>query len=228
MDSIEGQRPLLLLFAKVPAPGRVKTRLCPPLAPEQAAALYAAFLRDIVDATPEACDARLCVWPSEEADAMDAGLWARAPMRAQRGADLAARMAHAIEEAFEEGAGTLLLRNTDSPDLAPARVTEAIEAIADGADLVLGPDEGGGYYLIAARAWRPEIADVIAAMRDVSAEEVFAATIARARALGFATFVLPRAADIDIPEDLARLRERLRQDPERAPATARALHELDV
>ena len=122
----------LILFAKVPAPGRVKTRLCPPLGADQASRLYAAFLADVLGQSRglDAYDLRLALWPHEAwadwvatsptsaFDLPEEQLWA------QEGSDLCARLSRATTRALEEGWSQVVVRNTDSPLLpseAPAR-----------------------------------------------------------------------------------------------------------
>ena len=142
---------LLIIFAKEPRPGQVKTRLSPPLSPEEAAQLYHSFLQDILEEMARVPGVRLAVAFSPlEAQVFFRGL---APpgtdLFPQEGADLGERMARAFARGFAAGFGPVLLRGGDVPDLPAAVVSEATEVLAAGRDqVVLGPCPDGGYYLV--------------------------------------------------------------------------------
>ena len=133
---------LLIIFAKEPRPGQVKTRLSPPLSPEEAAQLYHSFLQDILEEMARVPGVRLAVAFSPlEAQVFFRGL---APpgtdLFPQEGADLGERMAQAFARGFAAGFGPVLLRGGDVPDLPAAVVSEAAEVLAAGRDqVVLGP-----------------------------------------------------------------------------------------
>lgn len=221
--SVRGR--LTALFTKRPEAGRVKTRLCPPLAPEEAASLAAGMLADTV----EKCfggpfRTALAYAPPE------AGAWFRASFPAleeqytQVGADLGARLAHFARRAFTElGARTLVVIGSDQPLVPRARLVEAHEALEAGQDVVLGPDRGGGYYLVGLRA---PVDELFTSVR-MSSAGMCAATEGLARARGLAVARLAEDDDIDTPADLARLCARLAQsNPEFTRHTRAALTEL--
>ncbi|MEM7200336.1 MAG: TIGR04282 family arsenosugar biosynthesis glycosyltransferase [Planctomycetota bacterium] len=185
-------RPAVAYFAKVPRPGRVKTRLVPPLTPAEAAGLYAAFLADGVR---EVAGARTLVygWPGDELDTLAAHLTPSLELRAQCGEDLFARMEACLAELLAEGHRPVLIRNTDSPDLPAARLQEAIVRCLEGS-VVLGPDEGGGYYLVAmSELHRGVLAPDWTETRD------------RAIARGLRVEVLATEPDVDTFDDLLQL-----------------------
>lgn len=191
----------MVYFAKAPLPGQVKTRLCPPLTTDEAAALYGAFLRRVVRPVP---GVRTLVygWPGEQRAALEAALpagWqdAGVELRDQRGADLWERMQNCFAELFAEGHAPVLIRNTDSPDLDQALVATALEQCGSGR-VVLGPDGGGGYYLIGLDQARPEL---LAAAPE-GADTVFAQTAARVREAGLELVELSIQRDVDTFEDL--------------------------
>lgn len=189
-------RPALVYFAKAPRPGSVKTRLCPPLTLAEAAGLYGAFLRDAVTVAPDMATF-VYVWPGDGVDEVRALVPPGCILRAQRGDDLFTRMACCFEELFAEGYGPIVLRNTDSPALPRERVRQALQAANDGS-LVVGPDHGGGYYLVA----------LAAPCRDLFRGHVagaWQALVAQARGLGLRVEVLPTEPDVDTFEDLLRL-----------------------
>jgi glycosyltransferase A (GT-A) superfamily protein (DUF2064 family) len=127
-------RGILIVFARRPEPGRVKTRLTPPLRPEQAAALYAAMLDDVLEASAGfaarfALDAALAVTPPEACDELARRCPAAFRIVAQRGPDLGARMEAAVEDAAAAGASPILLRGSDSPALDAEPIGAALSAL---------------------------------------------------------------------------------------------------
>ncbi len=195
----------LSVFAKAPQPGRVKTRLSPPLSPESAASFYAAMLEDVLRASA-AFARRLGLEPVLHFDppGARAELERHTPhgyrFRPQRGGGLAERMANAFEEAAAEGVERVLLRGSDSPGLDFPLVAAALAGLDAGDDLVLTPDQGGGYALIALKEPRRELFDVV-----LSTGSVLEETRARAQALGLAVSLTPATFDLDIVADITRL-----------------------
>lgn len=198
------------VFAKAPEPGRVKTRLCPPLSPQQAAELAAAMLADVLErhAARSEYVTELVLWPPEAVP----GFRARHPELArvvpQRGQGLGERLANWFAERCD-GAATALVVGSDCPLLGPATVTRAHELLegldAPAADVVFAPDGGGGYGLVGLRRAEPALfLDV-----PMSTPDMFARTLALARRRGLAVALLPPCEDVDAPTDLARLAARL-------------------
>ncbi len=208
---------VLALFAKAPVAGAVKTRLCPPLLPSEAAALYEAMLRDILAQHAAAPVADLALWysPDEAADWFRANAPPVYALAAQVGPDLGARMALLFRAHASDGYRQILLRGTDSPTLPAARIDEAFLAL-ENADLVLCPDRDGGYNLIGLRAPCDALFELV-----LSTASVLDATLARARALGLRASLLAPHYDVDTAADLALLRADL--DPARTPRTQRWL-----
>lgn len=207
------RRGAIIVFAKDPRPGAVKTRLTPPLSPGEAAGLYACMLDDVLELTARAAreldlEALLAVDPPTAR----AALAARAPAPfhavAQRGPDLSARMAHAVLEAAAGGASPVLLRGSDSPALTQPVLRGAVRALAERADLVVCPDRDGGYNLVGLR--RPAAGVFGHAM---STARVLDDTLARGRLLGLRAEVLEPGFDVDVAADLERLAAARRRDP---------------
>ena len=196
--------PAVVCFAKAPVPGSVKTRLCPPLRPVEAAALHAAFVCQSA-ATLGAAGARtfLYGWPADRLDDLRALVPPEVEVRPQRGEGLWARMAACFAELFGEGFAPVVIRNSDSPDLPAARVQEALARSQSGT-VILGPDLGGGYYLIALREPLPELSSLLAAASE-GAGDACARTAERARELGLAVHLLPAERDVDTFADLLAL-----------------------
>jgi len=210
-------RAVLALFAKAPVPGRVKTRLSPPLDPADAAALYEAMLLDIVDQHEPHSGRSLVLWfdPAEGEAWFRANIPSRFQLRLQRGEDLSERMRSLFEEHAREGADRMVLRGTDSPTLPAERVREAFELL-ETADLVLCPDRDGGYNLIGLRRPAPELFSL-----EMSTESVLDTTLAHAQALGMSVALLEPHHDVDTEADLALLASAAK--PERTPRTCRWL-----
>ena len=194
----------LAAMAKVPIAGEVKTRLCPPLQPAQAEALARCFLEDRVEQLRElpGTDGLVAFTPPEREAELRALVPADVRLLPQRGADLGARMSRLLSDLLAEGYAGAIAVGTDTPTLPTAHLVEACEALRSGtADVVLGPSEDGGYYLIGLGAPAPEL------FVDMpwSAATVYAATLTRARAGGRRIFVLPTWFDVDRAADLVRL-----------------------
>jgi rSAM/selenodomain-associated transferase 1 len=267
---------LLIIFAKEPLPGQVKTRLSPPLSAAAAARLYHCFLEDILEEMGRLPDISLalaytnspsrgsflrrgepCVRPGRWAntgfaptfnprsnathtDSQSNGGTGVSPVQAQakacgyqkcslnatqyqyctpasalnffrklvapnvllfpqEGADLGARLVRAFDRGFAAGFETVLVRNSDSPDLPGEVVTAGCRALeTGGADLVLGPSPDGGYYLVGLKKTQPQLFQGI----SWSSATVLADTLEKAKGLSLAVHLLPSWPDIDTIEDL--------------------------
>jgi rSAM/selenodomain-associated transferase 1 len=193
---------VLVVFAKRPEPGQVKTRLCPPFTPEQAAAFYACMLEDVLETSVRAAaalglEAVLAVHPPEAVLTLPAPAGLR--REPQRGADLGARMEHALAREFARGSRPVLLRGSDSPTLGVETLAAALDALAR-KDLVICPDRDGGYNLVGLA--RPA-AGLFS--HPMSTGSVLADTLARARLCGLSQALLPAGFDVDCAADLAQL-----------------------
>jgi rSAM/selenodomain-associated transferase 1 len=206
-------RDVLVVFARCPEPGRVKTRLARVVGDDVAAALYAAFVTDL---RARFATAPFAVrWAVAPPDAGFAARFAIPPAATfvQRGDVLGARMHAAFARVRDEGFARCVLIGSDMPQLAHATVERAFAAL-DAADLVLGPACDGGYYLIAAR--RP--LDVFSGIAW-GTETVLAATRARAAERSLTVALLDEDFDVDEIADLERL-EVLLESPDARAAMA--------
>ena len=224
------RRPSLLLFARTPVLGAVKTRLTPPLSPEGALELYLAFLEDAsrLYGGSAVWEPGLAAEPDPD-DPVLASLFAPPWRRLAQGpGDLGEKLARCFAAERRRGATAVAAVGADHPALPPARVAEALDALASGRDAAVVPAEDGGYCAIALGA-RAEPERVF---RDIpwSGPGVLEATRLRLEAAGLTLQILPAAYDVDRPADLDRLRRDLsRRDPGGADyprATARALAAL--
>jgi rSAM/selenodomain-associated transferase 1 len=193
-------------MAKVPAAGRVKTRLCPPLTPDQAARLARCFLQDRIEQLREvAAAAPVVAFTPADLEAELRGLLpGDVRLVPQEGADLGARLDRILTDLLaESGAGAVAI-DADSPTLPTDYLRQACARLAEAtADVVLGPCQDGGYYLIGLRRPAPALFRAM----PWSTPAVLGETVARARRLGLRLALLPPWFDVDRGEDLGRLRE---------------------
>ncbi len=198
------RRGVLLVLAKQPEPGRVKTRMVPPLSHQQASDLYSELLQDVLMTSARIAVAIglapiLVVDPPRAAAALARCAPTEFRIVPQRGGPLGERMEWAIREAAASGANRILLRGSDSPILDPQRIEAALAAL-DEFDLVLSPDLGGGYNLVGLRRSTPGLFD-----HPMSTRTVLEDTLANAAALGLRAEVKSASFDLDTAEDLVRL-----------------------
>lgn len=195
-------RGVLLVFAKQPSPGAVKTRMCPPFSPEQAAELYARLLADVLEASAGfaprlGLEPLLAVHPASACAALARSAPPAFAVRRQRGASLGARMGWAVREAAAGGAERILLRGSDSPLLDAAAVAAVLRGL-DQVDLAVCADRDGGYGLIGLRRCAPELFE-----HPMSTPNVLEQTLARARAAGLRAARVGESFDLDTAGDLA-------------------------
>lgn len=199
----------IVVFARVPAPGAVKTRLMPVLGAEGAAALQ----RELLARTLEAADRvsfaghELCLTPVYAPALLPAPARANWTIALQSGADLGARMRNALERTLERFACALLV-GADCPLIDPAYLETAAVALRAGADVVLGPSDDGGYVLVGLARPVPEIFEGVpwstASVMDATRERIRVAERRVGRAL--TVVELPPVFDVDTPADLERMR----------------------
>lgn len=207
---------VLVVMARHPTPGAVKTRLARAIGAERACALYRAFLADI--AATCASDAWSIVWAVTPADAdLRPIVGADARQVAQRGDGLAARMRNAFADLFAAGAARVVMIGADAPHLGAARIAAAFAALAS-ADAVFAPTRDGGYCLVGL-AEPVDLFSGIAMGTDV----VFAETLAQVASLRLRAVQQEETFDVDRPEDLAALAALIAGGAVTLPATAAVL-----
>jgi rSAM/selenodomain-associated transferase 1 len=198
---------VVALFARIPVPGRVKTRLLTHLTPEQACRLHVASTLDTAELIDHAAPAGLkwIFWsePLTENRTM-AAVRKRLPNMfrhaVQRGGTLGDRMAAVFEQAFASGARSAVIVGSDSPTLPSRRIVEAFEVLKS-CDIVLGPADDGGYYLIGCRRFDLALFDSV----EWSTARTLAQTKRNAESLGFQVGELERWYDLDEWKDVERL-----------------------
>jgi len=185
----------IMVIAKEPVPGRVKTRLTPPFSPRQAADLARAALADTLAAVAAVPAARHVI-------ALDgtAGPWAPAGAQvlAQRGAGLDERIAAALADAYGGLAVPVVLIGMDTPQVSPAVLEAALRPLADGtADAAFGPAVDGGFWLLGLR--RPDPSLVLGV--PMSTEHTGVTQLARLAWAGLRIHWLPLLRDVDTAAD---------------------------
>ena len=225
----------LAVMTKAPRPGRVKTRLVPPLTPNEAAMLNACFLRDITAAISSASvSGRLLEkasgvavytpvgWEGAYADILPPDF----DLLPQRGGSFGERLWFAAEDLFKCGFGGVCLIDSDSPTVPAATFAHAVEVLRSSREhIVLGPADDGGYYLIGLKKPHREMFERI----DWSTERVLEQTKARAKEIGLAIKLLPTCYDVDDFTTLRRLCKELlggNSPDAKAPETTKFLREI--
>ena len=194
----------IVVFVKAPRAGLVKTRMSPPLSPDEAAELYSHMLDDVLAATADVArslnlDPIVTVHPADACYEIASYCPPDFRVIAQRGHDLGERMAWATAEAAATGARRILLRGSDSPTLAGDTVRALLGDLEE-VDVAICPDFDGGYSLIGMKLPIRGLFD-----HAMSTHSVLEDTQANARALGLTTKLLPPSFDIDTTEDLVHL-----------------------
>lgn len=192
-----GASAVVIVFARAPLAGAVKTRLIPRLGPEGAARLQRRLIVQAVRTAKAAAPAEL------HATRPHAWLRKLLPLRVQQGRDLGERMHHALREALRRHRAAVLI-GSDAPALRAADLRRAIRLLQGGADVVLSPAEDGGYALIAARRIAPGVFDGV----SWGTSDVLAQTVRNLERCRLRYRLLRTVWDVDRPGDLERLRSR--------------------
>lgn len=218
----------LVLLAKAPVAGQVKTRLIGALTAEDTADLYAAFLSDTFALMEAIADERealrlvLCYTPEGEEEALEKVEREGSLMLIQRGADLGERLQNCFADLFELGYETVVIVGGDSPTLPGEHVWDAFESLTDDNQVVIGPTEDAGYYLIGMPRLQPAV------FTDIpwSTAQVLPVTRERAQSAALDLIELPVWYDVDTPQDLERLRAELKAQKDLGYYTRRCLKEI--
>ncbi len=198
----------LTVMAKAPRPGKVKTRLSPPLTLEQTAALNVQFLRDTTENLAGIAQAAgLISYTPQGDEALFAGLLPETfALVLQRGEGFGERLLAAAQDILAIGYGAVCLIDSDSPTVPTAAYKQAVEALqAPGDRIVLGPSNDGGYYLIGMKQAHREPFERI----SWSTASVLGETLTRCRETGLEVVLLPTWYDVDDAATLHVLSEEL-------------------
>ena len=204
-------------MAKAPRSGHVKTRLACANPAVPVVQLYRAFIEDSIALARTVGVSVVVVCPAGDAEEIIAWLPSHVRVVPQHGAGLADGLASAFELLCEPPRRVIAF-NGDSPHLPPGVLESAFSALADH-DLVIGPCDDGGFYLVGATRMHSGLFD----QQAMGTGSALDALIAQSRRLGLSSRVTSEHYDVDVPADLLRLAHELRTYPGRAPRTAALL-----
>jgi len=221
-----GSDRVLVIMAKAPKPGAVKTRLASSLSPEAVTDFYCCLLDDTLALGGSLSDVEVAIMcPESDVGELAQLAGGATSVVAQKGEGLAAGLTSVFAH-FAEGHRTnahqrrIIAFNSDSPHLPRSVLEDAFETLA-AHDVVVGPTHDGGYYLVGATASHP----TLFAGDGMGTRTALERLLSRARALELSIGFADPFYDIDVADDLTRLAEELRLAPSRAPRTARWLKE---
>jgi len=208
------EEPIVLVVAKAPVAGRVKTRLAAAIGPDAAAALGRAMLLDTLDG----CRLEMPVVGVLSANDDDVELLADlagpgAPVVVQEGTGLGDALRTGVRHALARG-GFALLVSSDVPGIPPGALSSAVESLREGTDVVLGPCHDGGYWLLGVREQHPGLFDGI----PWSTAAVLDVTLSRCSDLSLEARLLEPWRDVDTMDDVAALADGLETVPGRRTA----------
>jgi uncharacterized protein len=210
----------LVIMAKAPKPGLVKTRLTRNLPPRAVTALYRCLLSDTMALARSLGGVDVAIMcPGPDIEELTCLAGDAVQVVAQKGEGLAAGLTSVFER-FAAGRQRVVAFNSDSPHLPASVLENAFKALA-AHDVVVGPTHDGGYYLVGAKAVYPALFEG----DGMGTTNALEALLARARALELSTVFTDTFYDVDVADDLVRLAGELRFAPARAPRTAAWLAE---
>jgi len=206
---------VLVIMAKAPRPGAVKTRLAASLSPEAVTDFYCCLLDDTLALARSLNNVEVAIMcPDSDVNDLARLAGSEARIVAQKGEGLAAALTSVFAR-FPENQRRVIAFNSDSPHLPRSVLEGAFETLA-AYDAVVGPTHDGGYYLVGAKASHP----TLFANDGMGTSSALERLLARARSLALSVGLAESFYDIDVADDLHRLAAELRLDPARAPRTA--------
>jgi rSAM/selenodomain-associated transferase 1 len=220
VHSRNGDRTLVIM-AKAPKPGVVKTRLAQSLPLSAVVELYRCLLDDTLALVRSLDDVDVAIMcPASDVEELSRAVGDTIPIVAQSGDGLAAGLTSVFAHFAATGRRRVVAFNSDSPHLPVSVLKSAFQTLAQ-CEVVVGPTHDGGYYLVGARASHPGLF----AGDGLGTTDALGALLARARALELSVGLTDPFYDIDVAADLSLLAGELQRDPARAPRTAQWLME---
>jgi len=215
---------VLVIMAKAPRLGQVKTRLTPSISPSAVTALYRCLLDDTLAMARSLKDVEVAiVCPDTDVDELTQFAGDKIGVVPQKGMGLAAGLTSVFAHFTENHQRRTIAFNSDSPHLPPSVLEEAFEKLI-AYDLVVGPTHDGGYYLVGAKTSHP----ALFAPDGMGTSSALDRLLSRASTLGLSVDFADPFYDIDIADDLSRLSTELRLAPSRAPRTAHWLKDWEL
>ncbi len=206
----------LVIMAKAPRPGMVKTRLTESLPSPAVTALYRCLLEDTLALATSLTSVEVAVMcPDSDQDELAHLLGNTVRVVAQKGEGLAAGLTSVFRQFTAAGRQHVIAFNSDSPHLAPSVLDSAFEKLATH-DVVIGPTHDGGYYLVGAKAAHPALFE----NDRMGTRSALDRLLTRAKILELSTGFTEPFYDIDVANDLILLARELRIAPGKAPRTA--------
>jgi rSAM/selenodomain-associated transferase 1 len=214
---------VLAIMMKAPRPGAVKTRLASAFSPARIVALYRALVEDTIELARRVRVKTIAICPRGDEAELARWLPADIVVKSQAGAGLAAGLRSTFDQLCAGSGSRVIAFNADSPHLAPGALESSFAALAT-VDLVVGPCDDGGYYLVGAKRAYDGLFDA-KAMGGGSACQALLSEAARQ---GLSVSMAAEHYDIDLPADLLRLARDLSADRSRASRTAALLASWDL
>jgi rSAM/selenodomain-associated transferase 1 len=212
---------VLVIMAKAPRLGAVKTRLAPCLSPEAVTSFYCCLLDDTLALARSLQDVEVAIMcPDADVNELVEVAGTGVSVVAQDGDGLAAGLDSVFAHFTQARQRRVIAFNGDSPHLPRLVLEQAFETLA-AHDLVVGPTHDGGYYLVGAKAAHP----ALFARDGMGTSSALERLLSRAREIELSIGFVDPFYDIDVADDLTRLTEELHCDPARAPRTAAWLAE---
>ena len=216
-----GSDRVLVIMAKAPKRGAVKTRLAPSLSPEALTGFYCCLLEDTLALARSLSDVEIAIMcPDSDVKELAQLAGSEATVVAQEGEGLAAGLTSVFAHFAVNDQRRTIAFNSDSPHLPRSVLEDSFETLA-AHDVVVGPTHDGGYYLVGAKASHP----TLFAHDGMGTSSALERLLSRARVLELSVGFADPFYDIDVADDLTRLAGELRLAPSRAPRTARWLKE---
>ena len=214
---------VLVIMAKAPRPGAVKTRLAPILSATAVSGFYCCLLDDTLTLAHSLGVEVAIMCPESDVNELEQLAGNEVNIVAQKGEGLAAALTSVFAHFAEACQRGIIAFNSDSPHLPRSILENAFDSLR-AHDVVVGPTHDGGYYLVGAKAARP----TLFASDGMSTTSALERLLSRARALQLSVGFVDSFWDVDVAEDLARLAAELRLAPARAPRTAAWLKQWEL
>ena len=202
--------PILVIMAKEPRVGLTKTRLCPPLTLDEAAQLYEALLRDSISLVYglDGIDLAIAVTPPDSIAYFKRISPPDTLLMPVECIDIGDCLTQVLGNLLDMGYPRALAFNADGPSVPQGYIQTAVKKL-DACDVVLGPSEDGGYYLVGLKQLHPKIFVGV----SWSTPKVLSQTLTKIKELGLEADLLPPWFDVDTAADIERIRSELAKLP---------------